>query len=137
VKSFIKLDSFLYLNLFANPGHVPKARTLALGLSGHQFLVAVVLDKGHDAGDAGLAVHKAPGEAANGATLVQEQVNVPTYALSVDDAVGEKLDVHQLVLAIIKALGQRLTVLLPKMSVSLFGLAGHPVTDNSIHGMVG
>ena len=77
-----------------------------LRLFRHQLIVLVVLHEGHAAPDAGFAIHEAPREEANLHPPVDQQVDVAADALRVDDAMGEHLDVHQLVLGVIEDIGQ-------------------------------
>ncbi len=71
------------------------------------------------------------------ARLIEEQVDIPADALGVDDAEGEHLDMHQLVLAVIEELLQALPVFLLEDLLGLLRLAGHPGADDGVHGVVG
>ena len=53
-----------------------------------------------------------------------------------NDAMREQLDMHELILVVIKAFGQRSAVLLLKMGVSFPGLAWHPIANDRVHGMI-
>ena len=53
-----------------------------------------------------------------------------------DDTVREHLNVHQLVLRVVEDVGQAAAILLLEMQVCLPGLAGHPLPDDRIHGVI-
>ena len=67
---------------------------------------------------------------------VEQKINVAADTLGVNDAMWEHLDVHQLILAVVEELFQRLAVFLLEDLSGLPGLAWVPVADDGVHRVV-
>lgn len=118
-------------------GHVAKLCKLGFFLLGHHLLVAVILHHGNDPADACLAIDKPPGEAADGNPLIQKEIDIPTDAFDMDYAAVEHLQMHELVLVVAVKFSQGFSEFLLEEGVRLLCLAGHPVADDGVHGMIG
>ncbi len=81
-------------------GYIPKPGELGFFLFGHQCLIAIVLDHCHDPADTRFAVNEPPRKTADGDALVQEEIDIPTHTLRMDDAAVKHLNMHELVLII-------------------------------------
>lgn len=77
-------------------GNVSELRERATRLGPHKFIIALLIHESHDPGNTAFAIHQPPWETPDGATLVQQQIDISAQAFRMNDAVIEHLQMHKL-----------------------------------------
>src|SRR5690349_863219 len=70
---------------------------LHAGFLCHQRCVFLIFDHRDTARDAGFAIHETPGKHANGHAAVEQKIDLTTDAFSMDNAIWEHFQMHELV----------------------------------------